>query len=304
MDIQVILNQMAVLFILMILGFILGKAKFLTVEANKIFTKIILFVALPAFIIDSVMNTDLELTLGTTLYAMLISFVPFAISFLVSYPIIRTLGDKDNRGLYIFMTMFGNTAFMGIPIIIAVFGPSAVFYASLVNIAFNVLVFSVGIMIISRKGTKFNPKILLNPNLLITLILIPLALSDITFPFQVSEPIRITGAMTTPGAMLIIGSTLSFIPAKSIFMHWRIFPMTLLKLIIIPAVTWLILRQFIGDELLLGVLVVLSAMPTAVSASMLAIEYGGDEQVASAGVFITTLLCGVTVPALVYFLLM
>ena len=55
---------------------------------------------------------------------------------------------------------------------------------------------------------------------------------------------------------------------------------------------------------MLGVLVVISGMPSATMASMLAIEYGGNEKMASAGVFLTTLLCGITVPMIVYLFLM
>jgi len=220
---------------------------------------------------------------------------------------------------------------MGFPVVISIFGVSSAYYVSLFNIPFNALVFSLGIFLISGKkeanessfseehagftdggvglaekrvSASFNPKLLLNPTLIVAVLAIPLALSGIRPPFVFTEAIRITGSITTPGAMLVIGSTLAFIPMKSVFAEWRIIPVTLLKLIIIPIVTWFILRQIITNELLLGVLVVISGMPTAAMASMLAIEYGGNEQTASAGVFLTTLLCGVTVPLIVYFFLM
>jgi hypothetical protein len=54
---------------------------------------------------------------------------------------------------------------------------------------------------------------------------------------------------------------------------------------------------------MLGMLVVLSAMPTAAIAAMIAIEYGNDERVASGGIFITTLLSCATIPLIVFLLL-
>ena len=120
----------------------------------------------------------------------------------------------------------------------------------------------------------------------------------------IADFLEITGSLTTPGAMLVIGSTLAMVPLKTIFKEWQIIPVTLLKLIIIPLLTWLILRHIIDDQLMLGVLVILAGMPTAAMASMLAIEYDGNEQIASAGVFVTTLLCGASVPLLIYWLLM
>jgi predicted permease len=103
--------------------------------------------------------------------------------------------------------------------------------------------------------------------------------------------------------MLIIGSTLASIPFKKVFTQWRLYPVTVIKLLIVPVVTWLVLRLFIHDALMLGILVVLSGMPTATSATMISMEYGGNERLASTGVFITTLFSLASIPALVFVLL-
>ena len=324
MEIQVIINQLAVLFIIMAIGFIVGKAKVLTREGSKVLSGIVLFIALPCTILNSVFENEISITVGDTIYFLLMVLLTFLIAFLVSIPIVRLLGgDKANRGLLNFMSVFSNSGFMGFPVVIAIFGVSSAYYVALFNIPFNILVFSLGIFMISRKGKGeggqdpqdeqksqnkpaggFNPKLLINPTLIVALLAIPIALIDIRPPAIITEAIRITGSITTPGGMLVIGSTLSYIPIKTIFSEWRIFPVALIKLIIIPVVTWLVLRQIITNELLLGVLVIISGMPTAAMASMLAIEYDGNELTASAGVFVTTLLCGITVPLIVYLLLM
>jgi len=103
--------------------------------------------------------------------------------------------------------------------------------------------------------------------------------------------------------MLIVGITLAQVPVRHVFSEWRLYPLAFVKLLVVPFVVWLIFRQFIADELMLGVLVVLSAMPTAANVAMLAIEYKGNSRIASSGVFLTTLLSGATVPLVVYFLL-
>ena len=304
MDLQVIIDQMVVLFIIMAVGFIIGKFKMLTPDSNKMLTRIVLFVALPCTILTSVFENEIDITVGDTLYFLLMTLLTFGIAFLVSIPIVHLLGgNKKNRGLLNFMSVFSNCGFMGFPVVIAIMGISSAYYVALFNIPFNALVFSVGIyMISSGEGGGFNPKSLINPVLIVALLAIPIALLGIRPPQLLADALRITGNITTPGGMLVIGATLAYVPIKTILAEWRIIPVTLLKLIIIPVVTWLILRQIITNELLLGVLVIISGMPTAAMASMLAIEYGGNEKAASAGVFLTTLLCGLTVPLLVYFL--
>jgi len=343
MDMQVILNQMIVLFILMALGFILGKAKLLTRDGNKILSRIVLFVALPCTVLSSVFKNDLEVTIGDTLSYLLFVLLAYAIAFAVSIPVIHFTcrKNKADRGILNFMSVFSNCGFMGVPVALAIFGISATYYVALFNIPYNLLVFSLGIFLITRstnaKDSKsvdnpgeqpdgeppegeppereqpdgeqpaksgFSFKFLLNPVLLSIFLAIPLAITGAKPPGIVAEVLDITGSITTPGAMLVIGSTLALVPLKTIFKEWHIVPVTLLKLIVIPIVTWLILRLIIDDPLMLGVLVVLAGMPTAAMASMLAIEYNGNEQVASAGIFVTTLLCGITVPMIVYLFLM
>ena len=309
MELEVIITQMVLLFIIMAIGFVVGKTKLLTPDGNKLLTRIVLFIGLPCTILNSVFENEIDLTIGDTLYFLLMALLTFAIAFAVSIPVIYLLGgDKKNRGLLNFMSVFSNCGFMGFPVVIAIMGLSSAYYVALFNIPFNVLVFSIGIFMISsgKTGdgavTQFNPKSLINPVLIVALIAIPIALIGFKPPQIIADAIKITGNLTTPGGMLVIGSTLAHMHFKSILSEWRIIPVTLLKLIAIPVVTWFILKNIISNEMLLGVLVLVSAMPSAAMASMLAIEYGGNEKTASAGVFLTTLLCGVTVPLLVYLL--
>ncbi|MCL2819501.1 MAG: AEC family transporter [Oscillospiraceae bacterium] len=308
---NVIINQMAVLFSIMAVGFIVGKLKMLTPESNKLLTRLVLFIALPCTILNSVFENEMDITIGDTLYFLLMTMLTFAIAFAVSIPVIYLLrGKKRDRGLFNFLSVFSNCGFMGFPVVIAIMGVSSAYYVALFNIPFNVLVFSLGIFMVSSgktdedgKQSAFNPKSLINPVLIAALIAIPIALFGIRPPQILADAFKITGAITTPGGMLVIGSTLAYVPLKTLLSEWRIIPVTILKLLVIPLLTWLILRQLITSELLLGVLVIISAMPSAAMASMLAIEYGGNEKAASAGVFLSTLLCGITVPLAVYLLL-
>jgi len=313
-ELDVIITQMAVLFCIMAVGFVVGKVKMLTPDGNKLLTRIVLFIALPCTILNSVFENEIDLTIGDTLYFLLMALLTFLIAFAVSIPVIYLLGgEKKNRGLLNFMSVFSNCGFMGFPVVIAIMGISSAYYVALFNIPFNAIVFSIGIFMISSGGKQgdgssarfggFKPKSLINPVLIVALLAVPMALFGFRPPQILADAVKITGGITTPGGMLVIGSTLAYVPIKTILSEWRIIPVTLLKLIVIPIVTWLILRNIISNDLLLGVLVIVSAMPSAAMASMLAIEYGGNEKTASAGVFLTTLLCGITVPLLVYLLL-
>jgi predicted permease len=78
---------------------------------------------------------------------------------------------------------------------------------------------------------------------------------------------------------------------------------TAIRLLIIPCLVFFTLRQFFSETILLGVPVLLSAMPVASSTIFIAEEYGGDVKAATKGVFLSTLLCMVTLPLIGYMLL-
>ena len=320
---RIILNQMVVLFLLLVVGFIGGKVKLISAETGKFLSKIVINITSPCTILTSVLGGEVNITAGETVVFLLISFLAYFLFILFSIPVVRVLGgDKSNRGLYSYMAAFGNTAFMGFPVIIAIFGNASAFYVALFNIPFVLLTFSVGIMLISNKaasepgvegpaptsgkgtaGWKFDPKILLNPMIVAAIVATAVAVSGFKAPYVVTEPVRLLGSITTPGSMLVIGATLAGVSFKEVFSEWRLYPVALIKLIIQPVLTWLIFKQFIASGMLLGVLVILSGMPTAAMAAMVAIEYGGNERIASGGVSMTTLMSGVTIPLIVYLLL-
>jgi len=311
MEMNVLLNQISVLFILMAIGFLMGKVNILTKEGNKTLSKLVLYIAFPGLILGSIFTNQLGVTISDAVYFLAMALISFAIAFAVSIPVVRLLGgDKANRGLYIFMSVFTNCAFMGLPVVHTIFGVSAIYYVALFSIPFTTLVFSVGILLVAKNkkegnqaSFKFNPIVLLNPTLIAALLSIPLAVYGVNPPYFITESLDLIGSLATPGGMFVIGASLAHTPVKTIFNEWRVVPVSILRLIIIPVITWLILRQIVTNELMLGVLVVLSAMPMAATATTIAINYDGNEQLASSGIFLTTLSCAITLPLVAYFLL-
>ena len=305
MDMQAIIVQLAVLFIILVLGYIVSKAKVLSPDAGGIMTKIVLSITLPCTILSSAVGGNLKISGAETAFYMLMSLLMLFISVAVAMISSRFFGgDKADHGLYASMIAFGNVGFMGFPVAHAIFGAGSDFFVSMNMIAFQVLTFGLGPILIAGKNGKISLKILRTPALIASFLTILLALINFRAPAIIVDVLKLLGNVTTPGSMLIIGFMLAQTPLSKVFSQWRLYLMTVLKLIFIPVITWLILKQLISNELMLGVLVVLSGMPTAAIVGMFAIEYKGNEPLASGGVFLTTLISGVTVPLVVYLLLM
>jgi len=316
MDIQVVLSQMAVLFILIAAGYISRKIKMLTSDGVKTLSKVVINISTPSVILNSVLGDTEGITVSKTGYFILMVMLVYILFFLVAIPCARALGasegvrqgdgsavTRNNSGLFTSMVVFGNVGFMGYPVVQTIFGDDAMFYAVLLNIIFNMLVYSTGIVMISESGEKVKLRLIVNVNFIVSLVSLIIAFTGFRAPYVVTESIRLATGINTPCAMLVIGATLAQIPVKNVFTKWQLYPVALLKTIVIPVVTWLIFKRFVTENMLLGVLVILSGMPIAAAVPMVAVEYRGNEEVASSGVFLTTLLSAVTIPLIVYLLL-
>ena len=99
-----------------------------------------------------------------------------------------------------------------------------------------------------------------------------------------------------------LGATLTKNNPKEILGDWRVYITAVMRLIVIPLAIYYIGRIFITDKMFLNTLVVGAAIPTASFCALFAKEFGGDDVLASKYIFISTLLCLVTIP-LVYIII-
>ena len=292
--------QILSLFFIMVVGYVLRKRNVFDEEANVRFTRLIIYVSLPAQIIKAfvanqgiVSNGEVILMFGISLVAYLL----YAIVGVLFIIMVRVPADK--RSTYLFMMMFGNVGFMGFPLTEALLGEEALIYAVIFNVIFNLLVYSFGILMIGKKEEKFQFPIkkLLNMPLISAVLSIILYFGKIQFPEVLVKSLDFMGNITTPVAMLILGSTIAGMPWKELFDEWRIYVFTGFKLLIIPILVIGILKLVPTlNPLIRGSLILLSATPVATNSTMLAIEYGGDIRLTSKGIFFTTLLCMLTIP--------
>lgn len=295
--------QMVQLFLVIGLGYFLFKVKILDVELNKRLTTLLLTVTTPALIISSVLSTTEYLPFTDILFVFLVGILVYIVLPILGWILVKIMRiPLPQQGLYIFMTVFSNIGFMGFPVMKAIFGNDAVFYTAIFNMLFNLLVFSVGTGIMgygTGRKMNFNPKDLLSPGVIASLVALVIYMAKIQFPNVISSTITMIGDITTPIAMLIIGSTLANIPLKEVFSELRIYPYTFIKQVIIPVLAYPVLRLFIQDPLILGVTLIMISMPVANSAVLFATEYDGDVSLAAKAVFMTTLLSIVTIPLIV-----
>ena len=294
------LTQMSSLFLLVIIGFGCNKLKYMDGDFNRKFSSLILNITAPFLILSSVMGEVLPkpediipvLTAGVLSYVFL-----FIVAFVVSKYICK---DENAVGSYRFMLIFGNINYIGFPVLDALFGSTAIFYAAVVTIPFNILIFMLGVPIItSGKGKfHFNYRTLFSPCLITTYITIIIVILQAKMPIEIAEACTLVGSMTVPGSLLIIGSTLATIPILKMFGNVRMYLLTAIKLLAIPVALYFIYRVSPLDVKYANVLVVLFGMPVASIGTMLCLKNNIDGSTMSEGTFLTTLFSVVSIPLL------
>ncbi len=294
-----VLSQMITLFLMMSIGFACNKCKIMNEAFNKYLSKFILYVSLPSMIIAAVLGTDhtlpnskvfILLALAAGMYVFLILLSIF-FAWIMKCP-------KETKGIYICLFIFSNIGFMGFPVVKVLYGDIAVFYASIFQIPFALLSYTLGAGLISKQKPTLNNfrRALLQPGIISAIIAILFYLLNMSMPTVLFNVFDYLGSMTTPASMLIIGSTIACYPLKKVFVSWRLYIMSVIKQLAFPFVLWLIIRDLPIDPMMIGVTVMLTAMPVATNCTMFCHEYNADAELASAAVFLSTVISVVTIP--------
>lgn len=285
----------------MAVGFLLYKLKIFNKEVNKGMSGLVLNVTTPCMIFYGIvtMGNSEKQNAITLLWSCVIVYVVLAAVALLVTKILKV--EKDISGVYQAALIFGNVGFLGFPLAESLYGPVGLFYMALMNMHFNLAVYSYGIYLIRRsaKGTnKFKPLNLVNPGIIGAVLAIIVYFCDIKLPEFVLEPIHFVGSVTSPLAMIIIGSSAAAFSLKKVFSQKKIYIMATIKLLIIPILTFFIFNAFWGNTMMTQVMTFYVGMPTAAVVGMTAVAAEANADQATYATVMMNLLCIISIPVL------
>jgi predicted permease len=288
---------------LLMIGFSIKRLEIVEDSLRKNLTNLIFYVTLPALVINSMSYKFSVERLTQVLNVLGLSVAVYALMIAVSYLFTYLLPmEQKERDVYQFMLIFANVGFMGYPVIEVIFGSEGVFLAAIYNLVFNLLIWTQGVLIMSRstsEESEFKLDNLKNPGTFSIGIGLLIFLLSIKLPAPVATTLEMLGDATTPLSMIVVGSILAQIELKQIFSNFKLWLVTALRLVIFPLVVLQALQLGSFSTLVVGVMVVLTGMPVAANTAIFAQEFGGDEALASEGIFLTTLLAMLSIPVLV-----
>ncbi|WP_069999629.1 AEC family transporter [Cellulosilyticum sp. I15G10I2] len=291
-----IVNQIFIMFLLMLVGYILSKKNILTEEGTKQISTLLMMIVTPAVIIASYQR-EFEYKLAKML---LISFALGLIAYAV--PIIigsvlfktdKTIDFQDKR----MCLVFSNNGFMAIPLLQALLGSIGVFLGSAHIVLGNVFLWTYGAKTMGREKYQINLKTaLINPGTLAMLGGLLVFISPVKLPNTLYQVFNYIGAINMPLAMMVLGAFLAKTDFISCFTDKSIYTISIYKLVLVPAVLMGVLHSISADQIVTATLLIGAAAPTGIVAPMFAQRFNTKYLYSTKVVTVTTLLCIMTMP--------
>lgn len=297
-----ILQQMVIFTLLIGVGVIARRTGVITPKNIPQFTSLVFNYAMPAIILSGVTTDQTHIEDKELAMVLIAATATLGLLIICGLLLSKLLGfGKNNHGVIMVMTTFTNISMMGVPMIYSLFGPAAMIYITIFLLPYNLLFFSFGYYVMNdQNSNNFNWSSLgkaINPGIVACLLSLIIYIANINIPYVIAQPIRMLGAITGPLSMMLIGSFLLDMNWKSVFTDVRIWFYTLFKMIVIPVTIVLIMKQFISNPLLLGVLLAAVSTPVGAGIPLLAQAINKSAYpLALKGATFTTLAAVITMP--------
>ncbi|MBQ7266726.1 MAG: AEC family transporter [Firmicutes bacterium] len=302
MDLAIIAaKQVAVLFVLIFSGFICVKANILKTEAKKHFSDLLIYLIIPAMIINSYLTEFKPEILSNLLQAFVLGTVLVLLGLIVT--LICSLKIKDkNAPIIKFTCTFSNAAYMGFPLIEALFGSEGLIYASAFVTVYNILLWTIGIAILTKKTDikEVAKSILSTPVLFAVLIGLALFLLRVKVPEIIQKPINNIGSMNTALSMIITGILIASAKFKDIVANKLLLFVIGVRIFLIPLTCLALFKALSLSGTVPAIVLMLESCPCASITSVFAVKYGYSENLAAGCVIVTTFLSMLTLPLMAY----
>ena len=202
-------------------------------------------------------------------------------------------------------SIYSNSGNLIIPLVVALFGPQWVIYATCFIVVQVFLFWTHCRILLCGEGNLSLKTIFTNVNILSIVIGVSLFALQIKLPTMLTNTLSTVGSFIGPNAMLIAGMLLASIPLRSLFSSKRIYLVSALRLILIPLCLMAVIKLcgFSGwvenGETIVMISFLATISPAAATVTQMALVFGKNANKASSIYGVTTLLCVFTMPLII-----
>lgn len=306
----IVLKQMLVLFAMMAIGMFLWKKQWIDENSQKSISKLVVNIFNPLLVINSIAGYDFDnsaIDIGQNMIFVGAYFLLFFVAGIVVTLLLRL--KRPQKHFYQMMMLFSNIGFIGIPLVTALLGKEYVLYVAFYILVYNVLLYTYGIYLAVKSNgdaqgdsVKFPMKKIINPGVLGCVVAILIFVCKIEIPGPVETFVDYMGNTCIPLSMILIGVSVAQMEMKQLFSNVKMYVFLVIKLLILPICAALICGQLPVDRGIYQVFVLECAVPIGSIITLVAQEYGAEDDSATIGVVLSTLLSVITIPVVAIFL--
>ena len=299
------LNQMAVLFTFIVIGFAVSKLKIVNDGAAQTLSKLEYWVILPALTISVFSQNFTVEKLNMAWKLFLFGGALVLISVFIALILARFLSkEKYLRNIYTYGLAIANFSYMGNAVVLAVF-PDIFLEYMIFTLPFSIVtyVWAVNLLLPESGGKKTfwqSLKSCLNPIFVSMVIGIVLGLTGLELPGFLSTVISSAGSCMSPLAMILTGIVIAGIDLKKVLENKTIYIATAIRLLIIPLLLMLFFALCPMDKSFVICAMCAVAMPFGLNVVVFPSAYGQDTAVGAGMTVISHLAACVTIPVIFY----
>ncbi len=303
----VVATAVAKIILAMAIGYFLYKIKIFNDGINKSLSALVVQATCPCMIFNAIVSMESSGEEAANVgRLMIVGLGVYVLLFIIA--VIATWLLKpghDLKTIYWNLMIFGNAGFLGFPIAQSLYGKTGIFYMALLNIHFNLLCYTAG-YIWSNSGSQgaggINIKKIINPCSISAILALILFLLKVKLPEIVMTPISFIGQITSPLAMITVGSMAAALPLKEVFGNWRFYVMLMVKMAVAPLAAFFLMKLIFGLDVMAAIIVIYTGLPAAAAISMMA-PAGSKAGKTAAGCTAFMNICCVITIAVQYMLL-
>lgn len=310
MSIEVVFQQMLVIFIMVLIGYYLYKISKLDEHSSKHISAIVSNVCNPAVLMNAALTNTMQIGVKEFISGISVSVALYIALILVSFIVPKILRvEKGTEFAYKMMVIYANTGFIGIPLVAAVL-PDALFYVTLNNITYNIFFYTHGIFVVEKAAAQKKIgerqsflKSFINIGTVSSLISLLLYIFPVNMPIILDETFDYVGRATTFLSMLVMGVSLGKMGIKNLFIGKKImYVFIFIRLLVIPIGLISVMKIFFHNELLIGGNAFMLAVPAGSMPLIIAQQNDMDTEILSRGIILSTIFSIVTIPIVTLFI--
>ncbi|MCL6520349.1 MAG: AEC family transporter [Armatimonadetes bacterium] len=293
------------IFLLLSVGYGAKKVKLLRDQDADLLNTVVVYITLPAFIFDAIYSYRQPIPLSIA-KVPIIGFAMILVVLGIAYVVGRAMGlDRPTLGGMIIASGFGNTGFLGYPLVQAAFREKAALVTAALydELAMALPLYTLGALIAAGfAGRRVDREQLLRVFTLPSMLSIPIALiiRPISLPNPLLEAVRYLAAGTVPLVMISLGLSLSGRSLRGLALPVAV--TCVLKLVALPVITYYAARSGGLSGVMHQVTVVEAGMPSAIMTCVIASKFGANARFVAGVIFLTTLLSIASIPLMLYLL--